>query len=353
MKKNNIILQQDNKDTLSKKLDGLIAKINTKIDLSNKLKDNVVKQIKETMISNADDNNYWQNIFGTTTQNDNKDDQFSDNLVYESKFVSIFNSIINEDDNTKQNNKTDADNSKENNDKSDLKSKLDDAAKSSDSSGSSDQISLIVTGPDDFEFQNSNGQRFQSKQSLQKLDSFLKKNTDILKAAIQKGEKENAQGKAQALNEAIQFIKSDIFNIKVYRNEKQNININTLIELIKKCEASTWRYVAKQHKFGDRLKNKIEYQKLYYILVGSLISYIAIKNKGKVKTNSKSQLGKSNFNSLSIVQISKLIEQKIKQAGKNPKDKKYLESLLNNKKWLQERTPKYEEALKILIDKAK
>jgi hypothetical protein len=31
--------------------------------------------------------------------------------------------------------------------------------------------------------------------------------------------------------------------------------------------------------------------------------------------------------------MANLIERKIKQAGKNPKDKSYLQSLLNNKKW--------------------
>ena len=71
------------------------------------------------------------------------------------------------------------------------------------------------------------------------------------------------------------------------------------------------------------------------------------KRREELKAKINEQLDK-----LSIEEIANLIEEKIKQAGKDPKDKKYLESLLNNKKWLKQRTSKYQEALKILITRA-
>jgi hypothetical protein len=84
--------------------------------------------------------------------------------------------------------------------------------------------------------------------------------------------------------------------------------------------------------------------------MASLIAYIAIKNKGKAGGTGSGQTGGSqvaknkqlsDFDKLSAQEIANLIEEKIKQAGKNPKDKAYLESLLNNKKWNKERTSKY------------
>lgn len=353
--KENIILQQDENKSLSKNLDGLISKLNNKIEISSVLQDNVVNQIKQTIISMADDNNYWQDIFNTKqTENDEddkqqKDQQKNQKLIYESQFTKYYNLILQQ---------AQSNNAKDQKQSNDTKKKLQDAAKQQ-GSGSPAEITLVVASPDDFEFQNANGQRFESKKSLQQLDGFLKKNINILQAAIQRGKKQNSEGKANALREAMQFVQTNIFTIKVFVKEKENINISILTDLVKSCESATWKYVSKQHKFGDRVKNKAEYQKLYFILIASLITYVAIKNKGKAgstsgKTGSDVASNKqlSDFNKLSAQEIANLIEEKIKQAGKKPTDKKYLESLLNNKKWLKERTPKYQEALKILIAKA-
>lgn len=357
--KDKLILQQDENKSLSKNLDGLISKLNNKIEISSVLQENVVNKIKQTIISIADDNNYWQDIFNAKQTEENENDQFEDQkkqqkLIYESQFTKYYNLILQQ---AQQKNQKKQQNQKQSKQSNDTKKKLQDAAKQQ-GSGSPDEISLVVVSPDDFEFQNSNGQRFESKKSLQQLDSFLKKNINILQAAIQKGKKENAEGKANALREAMQFVQTSIFTIKVFAKQKNNINIKVLTDLVKGCESATWKYVAKQHKFGDRVKNKAEYQKLYFILIASLITYVAIKNRGKTGSAAQgtSQLDSakntSDFDKLSIEEIANLIEEKIKRADKDPKDKKYLESLLNNKKWRQERTPKYQAALKLLISRA-
>lgn len=367
MNNKKIILQQAENKTLSKQLDTLISKINTKIELNATLKDNVVKSIKQTIISIADDNNYWQDIFKAKQQSNNTDSQFEDTakkaekMIYESVFVNAYKVIMQQSTDNKDSNKKAEDNKSKQKTNDDTKSKLQAAAKQSNSGGSSDEITLVVSSPDDFEFQNSNGERFESKKSLQQLDGFLKKNINILKDAIDKGKKQDSEAKAKAITEAIQFVQTNIFSFKVFLAEKQNINTNALIDLVKGCQSATWKFVSKQHKFGDRVKNKAEYQKLYYILMASLIAYIAIKNKGKAGGTGSGQTGgsqvaknkqRSSFDKLSSQEIANLIQAKIKQAGKNPKDKKYLESLLNNKKWNKERTPKYQEALKLLINKA-
>lgn len=372
---NNIIKQAN--ETIQRKIKRFINTLAKNAKIYDSFSQQQVNIIRDNIINLSEENNYWQEIFqeggssSDSTQSDNDDAQ--DNIVFQSECTKLFNLILQQskeidtpdqkNNDIKTPNKEQSEKSK---DKKQSKSDedLDKALNAANNKTSENTITLIVTSKNNFEFVNNKNERFQSKLSLQKLESFLKSNVNILKDKIQANKAERLQNQTKNIDAAIEFISNTLMNksktLKAYNGK---LNKNTLKQILGSFDAGDviWEKATADYNFGDRIHDRNQVQKMFYIISGSIICWYAATYFGKtpaeVNTNSSNkpqqQLNQHvDWKSLSSEQMANLIERKIKQAGKNPKDKSYLQSLLDNKNWNSQRTKKYEAALNILINRA-
>lgn len=370
---NKIILQNE---TITKKIKAFINTLAKNSKIYDAFNEKQINIIRDNIINLAEENNYWQTIFnsqGTSENSDNDSDDALDSIVFQSECNKLFNLILEQSstiDTPTDNNSIstpEEDNAKSKKDSSTQKKdeNIEKALEDAKNQTSDETITLIVTGKNNFQFVNNKNERFQSKESLQKIEAFLKANTNILKDKIQANKKEKAENTSKNIDFAIEFINNTLLQrSKTLKPFSGKLNESELKQILNSFDTNDiiWDKATENYTFGDGITDRNEVQKQFYIVCGALICWHAATYFGKSaseiqqdnaeNTKNKNMNKDVNWESLSPEQVADLIEEKIKKAGKNPKDKSYLQSLADNKNWNDSKSEKYQKALTILMNRA-
>lgn len=296
-----IILQNDNQSLLQR-VKAFLNTLSKNANIYESFTEEEINIIKDNVIDLSEENNSWKEIYRPSSEqySDDAQTESDDAIIFESecnkllKQIKLFNqgaASLNTGD-SQQGSQTNAPaSSKQTQD--DIDQKLNAA----ESQATENTITLIVTSKNNFEFVNNKNEKFQSKESLEKLESFLKAHKEILKAAIDAALKQKNENKERNISEAVNFISSTMMiKSKTLKAFKDKLNITELTNILKTIDKNNqiWEKVTTRYNFGDEIADRNEIQKMFYIILGSLICCISAINLAAAQ-KSQEQIDQEKF----------------------------------------------------------